>query len=271
MVFTTFGTDVDNLLYHYGYVPSKSLHDQFFLTVMKLRRNRCNLELADDFGISEKDVTNIFVTWINFLYFHFKDPNCWPSRELVHYFAPTDFYRKFPSTRIIVDGVEMPLKKPKNPVAQQASYSTYKNRNTIKALVGITPGGFVSHISDVFCGSASDRQICERSTLPESLDPSDSVMADKGFNVQDLFIPYNVRINIPEFFKKKNRMSEQSVMKDRKIASKRVHVERIIGLAKTYKILTQPLNLTDAPLADAIVFTCFSLCNFRSCIIPSDA
>jgi hypothetical protein len=35
-------------------------------------------------------------------------------------------------------------------------------------------------------------------------------------------------------------------MKDRKIASKRVHVERVIGSAKTYKILTQPLNQTES-------------------------
>jgi hypothetical protein len=32
-------------------------------------------------------------------------------------------------------------------------------------------------------------------------------MADKGFNVQDLFAPYDVTINIPTFFRKKNRMT----------------------------------------------------------------
>ena len=83
-------------------------------------------------------------------------------------------------------------------------------------------------------GSVSDRGIAERSQLPQSCDPGDSVMADKGFNVQDLFIPYNVIINIPTFFKKKNRLSGQTVLNDRKIASKRVHIKRIIGLAKTY-------------------------------------
>jgi hypothetical protein len=30
-----------------------------------------------------------------------------------------------------------------------------------------------------------------------------SIMADKGFNVQDLFAPYDVTINIPTFFGKK--------------------------------------------------------------------
>ena len=39
-------------------------------------------------------------------------------------------------------------------------------------------------------------------------------------------------------------MSGDTVIKDMKIASKRVHIERIIGLAKTYKILTEPMTST---------------------------
>jgi len=48
-------------------------------------------------------------------------------------------------------------------------------------------------------------------------------MADKEFNVQDLFAANDVTVNIPTFFKKKNRLSGRQVMSDRKIASKRVH------------------------------------------------
>ncbi|KAL5006306.1 hypothetical protein ScPMuIL_015112 [Solemya velum] len=257
MVFTSFGSSVMNMSYYYGFQPVKELRDQFFLTLLKLRMNRLNWELADMFKITEKEVTNIFVTWVNFIYFHMKDLDWWPSRELVHYYAPTDFRRKFSSTRVIVDGTEMPLKKAKQPIVQQATYSTYKNRNTVKALVGVTPGGLVSYISDIYGGSASDRQICERSTLMRCMDSGDSIMADKGFNVQDLFIPCNVTVNLPAFFKKKNRMSGREVVKDRKIASKRVHVERIIGLAKTFKILSCPFSIADAPISDAIICSCF--------------
>ena len=65
--------------------------------------------------------------------------------------------------------------------------------------------------------------------MPETCDPVDSIMADKGFNVHDLFEASLVTINIVTFFHKKNRLSEGTVIKDLKIASQRVHIERIIG------------------------------------------
>ena len=50
-------------------------------------------------------------------------------------------------------------------------------------------------------------------------------MSDKGFNVQDIFAPYDVTVNIPTFFRKQNRMQEETVTKDRKVASKSAHRE----------------------------------------------
>ena len=113
--------------------------------------------------------------------------------------------------------------------------------------------------------------MCERSALSTLCDSGDSVMADKGFNLQDLFAPSNVTINIPTFFHKKNRMTGKTVLKDRRISSKRVHIERVIGLAKTYKILKEPMNISETKLAGEITFVCFMLCNFKKCIIPDHA
>ena len=75
----------------------------------------------------------------------------WPQRDTVRYFAPTNFKAQFPTTRVIVDGTECPIQKPKQPVAQQATFSTYKNRNTMKVLVGCSPGGLVTFISPAYC------------------------------------------------------------------------------------------------------------------------
>ena len=178
---------------------------------------------------------------------------------------------KCPTTRAIFDGTECPIKKPAATAAQQSTFSTYKNRNTVKVLVGVSPAGHVSYVSPAYGGSTSDRQIVERSNLTKIVDQGDSIMADKGFDVQDIFAPLDVTVNIPTFFRKKNKMSGETVLRDRKISSKRVHVERIIGLAKTYKILKNPMNHTESLLASEIIFICFMLTNFRKCIVPRNA
>ncbi|XP_052212564.1 THAP domain-containing protein 5-like [Dreissena polymorpha] len=85
-------------------------------------------------------------------------------------------------------------------------------------LVGSTPGGLISYVSPAYGGATSDRQIVERSSLTRLCSKSDSIMADKGFNVQDIFAPHDVHINIPTLFKKQNRISNETAIKDRKIS-----------------------------------------------------
>lgn len=270
-VLSTLGPAAYCLDYIYHNVVTISVPDQFFITLIKLRRYTTNYELSIMFNISQATVKNIVFTWIAFMARQWRELNIWPSRNLVRYFSPSDFKAKFPTTRVIVDGTECPVKKPKAPCAQQSTFSTYKNRNTIKTLIGATPGGLVSFISPVYGGSTSDRQIVERCNLTSICDPGDSIMADKGFNVQDLFAPMDVAINMPAFFKKKNRLSGKVVLRDRKLSSKRVHIERIIGLGKTYKILCCPMTSTEAKLSSEIVFDCYMLCNFRTCIVSKHA
>ena len=270
-VLATLGNAVYELNYLYYRSEQLSVENQLFLTLIKIRQHKTNFELSRLFNISETAVVNIWVTWVNFMAKQWREVNMFPDRDIVRFFSPLGFKAKFPSTRIIIDGTECPVMKPKSPIAQQATFSTYKNRNTIKLLVGATPGGLVNYVSPAYGGSTSDRQICERSNLLTLCDKGDSIMADKGFNVQDLFAPYDVTINIPTFFRKKNRMTGKTVLKDRAISSKRVHIERIIGLVKTYKILKEPLNVTETKLASEITFVCFMLCNFKPCIIPETA
>ncbi len=76
---------------------------------------------------------------------------------------------------------------------------------------------------------------------------------------------------MPHMLKKRNQFSASMLIQDRQVASKRVHIERIIGLAKTYKILTQPLNQQETQLGSEIAFVCFAMCNFRTRIVPQSA
>ena len=55
----------------------------------------------------------------------------------------------------------------------------------MKVLVGITPSGVLSFISELFPGSTSDQEIVKQSNFLNILSPGYSVMADKGFNIRD--------------------------------------------------------------------------------------
>ena len=95
----------------------------------------------------------------------------------------------------------------------------------------------------------------------------DAIMADRGIMVQDLFASMDVQVNTPTTMKGKNQLNAETVVKDRRIASKRIHVERIIGYAKTFKILKRPLPNDKFLLADRIIHVCFLLTNFRNNIV----
>ncbi|XP_061196676.1 uncharacterized protein LOC133204949 [Saccostrea echinata] len=247
-----------------------SPQDQFFLVMIKLRQAKEDIELSYLFQVSESTVSNIIVTWINFMYFQLKEINIWPSRSVIDEYMPDDFFANFCKTRVIIDATEVPINKPQNVNAQSATFSNYKNKNTLKVMIGCTPHGTVSYISDAYCGATSDRQIIERSDLLRDLDKfqdHDSIMADRGIMVQDLFAPRNIQVNTPTMLKGKSQLEAQDVVKDRRIASKRIHVERIIGLAKTFKILKKELPQGKAILGSRIIFICFSILNFRPCIV----
>lgn len=267
MVLSTLMPMAQNLKYRWGNILNLSIEDQFLLLLIKLRRVKPDFELGKMFGISKTQVSNVFITWVNFVYDMWSLLDLWPRRDLVNYYMPEQFQENKMPTRLIIDCTEIPITKPSNPSSQQITFSSYKNTNTIKFLVGSTPGGLLCYCSEGFGGSTSDRQIIERSTLMNICDDGDSIMADRGFNVQDLFAPKNIAINIPTFLRGRTQLPGLALLSDRKVASQRVHIERLIGLAKTFKILKSELNAYYVPLASKIFFICFMLCNFRECIM----
>ena len=50
--------------------------------------------------------------------------------------------------------------------------------------------------------------------------------------MQDLMASKDVKVNTPNLLKGRSQLEPDIVIKDRRVASKRIHVERIIGLAK---------------------------------------
>lgn len=187
-VFYSLGDAVKNLNYFYDKPP---LHldplEQFCMTLLILRRHREFEDVAVTYRTSVKQVTNIFITWIRYMAIKWRSIDLWLKRDAVTKYMPLDFHDKYPNTRVLIDATECPIRKPRLPTAQQITFSTYKNRNTIKLLVGLAPSGLITYISPCYGGSASDRQIIERSSILNRFDYNDEIMVDKGLNVQDKY------------------------------------------------------------------------------------
>ena len=157
--------------------------NEFFLVLSCLRwLGLLEKDLAFCFGISQPTMSRICITWINLMYCKFKESDIWPSRDQVNAKMPASF-GEYPSTRVIIDATDIFIEQPSSPLAQQQTFSLYKNHNT---LIGITPSGVISFVSRLCGGSVSDLVLTVKSGILDLLEPGDSVMADKGFTIGDL-------------------------------------------------------------------------------------
>lgn len=57
----------NDIRYRWSRVVGISIEDQFLMLLIKLRRNTTDFELSKIFGVSKTEVSNIVVTWINFV------------------------------------------------------------------------------------------------------------------------------------------------------------------------------------------------------------
>ena len=243
--------------------PSKlSLLEQFFMTLVRLRLGLPELDLANRFGVSQSSVSRITLTWINLMYHNFKAIVKFPSWSVVNKHMPEVFKKEYPNTRIIIDATELVIERPSSLLHQSATFSNYKNRNTVKVLIGITPSGVISYVSQTYEGSISDRKLVELSGLLQMLEPGDAVMADKGFLIQDLLAPIGVRLNVPPLLHSNSQMQPKDVAVTKKIAQLRVHVERAIGRVKEFHILQKVLPSSIWDSINEVIFVCCMLCNF---------
>ena len=55
-------------------------------------------------------------------------------------------WQKIPTTKIIVDGTEIPIDKPTAPQAQQATFKLPSSIGTLQKFVEVSPGGMVSYV-----------------------------------------------------------------------------------------------------------------------------
>ena len=249
--------------------PQRTLSPQneLFLTLMKLRLNLNSEFLGHLFGISQSLVTAILSTWIPLLALELKPLIYWPTREEAQHYYP-DCFKKYKNVIAIIDCTEVPIQRPSLALANGQIYSFYKGRPTCKLLVACTPVGTVSFVSCAAGGAMSDKRLVKESGILSKFLPQDTVLADRGFNIQELLLPYQVNLVIPPFLKKKKQFSLEDDARTKQVANARIHIERVIGRLKDFDILKAELPLDMCDLFDHIATVICCLVNLQSPIIP---
>ena len=247
--------------------------DEFFMVLLRLRLALLENDLSHRFNVSLSSVSRILTTWIIFLNQQLRPLITFPARTIIKRHMPSQFKAKYPDTRIIIDCTEIYTETPSSLPVQSAVYSRYKHHHTLKGLVGISPSGAVTYVSDLYAGSTSDKEITRHCGLLELLEPGDAVMTDKGFDIRYELMLIGVRLNIPPFAKKNTQMPARDVVSTRQIASLRIHVERAIRRIKQYRILASVMPLTVVNLSNEIWGICSALTLFHPPLVmdSSDA
>ena len=130
------------------------------------------------------------MTMTDLLYVNLNQVIHWPETEDLVVSMPTTFLQKF-GTKVAYL------------YARAQTWSNYKLHNTAKYLIGITTQGSFRFISEGLGGRVNDKYKATKSGFIKNLLllPGDIVLADCGFNIDELIATVAASIHIPAFTK----------------------------------------------------------------------
>ena len=242
---------------HSSYRNSLTQFEEFIMTLMRFRLNLPTQDLAYRFNVSQATASRVCSKWTDVLFCKLKCFVMWPDRESLRKTMPLDFIDAFGNhVAVIIDCFEVFIERPSSLLARAQTWSQYKHHNTVKFLIGITPQGVISYISSGWGGRVSDKYLTEHCSFLSNLLPGDLVLADRGFTIADSAGFHCAKLAIPAFTKGKKQLSSLDIHETRKIASLRIHVERVIGLVRNkYHILQSTLPIEYLTLSEGQDFT----------------
>ena len=270
----------------FGHVlPAVSLSDssklmpfqEYIAVLMKFRLNSNHQDLAYQLGVSMATISRIVQKWVKAMDVRLGPLILWPERDVLQKTMPACFQESFgEKVAVILDCFEIVIEWPSNLFARACTWSSYKHHNTVKVLLGTTPQGVISYVSEIWGGRVSDKHITAHCGILDKIIPGDVILADRGFDIADSVGVMQGCLHIQAFTKGKNQLSALDVHETRKIANVRIHVERVIGnVRQKFSILrsTLPIQFVtkredECPIIDRIVRVCCALCNVCDSVVP---
>ncbi|OXU32191.1 hypothetical protein TSAR_007985 [Trichomalopsis sarcophagae] len=134
---------------------------------------------------------------------------------------------------------------------------------------GTAPSGLIIFGSKCYGGRASDKAIFMKGKILQKMTPGeDAFMVDMGFMIKSECQACNVKLYMPPFASSQNvQKSMADSLKTREIVAARVHVERIMGRLKNFKIMKSTITWELAKYMDKIVIIICGLVNLSTPII----
>ena len=151
--------------------PKLSKFDMITMFLAKLRLNLFDEDIASRFGVHQSTVSRNFLRVLDVMVVKTAHLIKWPDRDTLRQTMPMSFRKYFKACCIIIDCTEVFIERPSNLLARAQVWSNYKHHSTIKFLIGITPQGTISFLSECAGGRMSDKEIVEQSNLLKYLLP----------------------------------------------------------------------------------------------------
>ena len=138
-------------------------------------------------GTSASTQSRIFTAWAVFLSTVFDQLDLSPCPGEVLSLLPLEFYASgFQDTVLLGDCTEDWIASPENFDISNATFSSYKNHDTGKTGIWITPYGSLVMCTDTYAGSISDNDLtADCGVIDMTQDEGATVLTDKGFGIED--------------------------------------------------------------------------------------
>ena len=219
--------------------------DELFLTLSRMCLNLLEEDLHYRFEVSITTVSELFITWTDRLHYCLSsfDQIPWLEEGLRH-LRPECFKKEFEDIDLVIDCTEVFTEKPSDPIAQSATWWEYKEHNTGKVLVGLSPVGFPRFVSDACPGSISDNDTTAQRGILSLARRNKRWPADNGWQCDGDKL--GLTIETPDHLKRKSQLSEAEDTTNRKISRVRIHVEGLTRRVKVYCILKSTRYVNNA-------------------------
>lgn len=170
------------------------------------------------------------------------------------------FLERFPAVkRLMIDGTERPIQRPKDPEAQQSNYSGKKKRHTRKHLAAVDETKRVLVLSKAREGKLHDKRFHDEDDIAGGVPDEIPIEVDSGF--QGLQKEYD-NIHLPHKKPSGGQLSEAQKQQNHQLSQSRVVCENAFAGVKRYGAVSQTYRNRIEAFDDRLMLTSAGLWNF---------